>query len=129
MYYAVNCNMYYPVNRNMEADGVDPAREYEGFIKSFNEIRGFGFIECIALQEQQLIYNLRTMGKHKCMFKPHKTKNHKQKCPALQELFSRDVFIPQSQFEGHRVGERVRFRVQVKKGQPQAGAHSQARAL
>lgn len=41
-------------------------------------------------------------------------------CAALHEQFGRDVFIHQSQFEGLHVGDRVTFRAQVKRGQPQA---------
>jgi len=41
-------------------------------------------------------------------------------CPALHERYGRDVFVHQSQLEGVSVGARVSFRVQVKRGQPQA---------
>lgn len=41
-------------------------------------------------------------------------------CPELHDLFGRDVFLHQSQSEGFKVGDRVRFRAHVKRGQPQA---------
>lgn len=41
-------------------------------------------------------------------------------CQALFERYGRDVFIHQAQFTGLGIGDRVSFRTQVKKGQPQA---------
>eukprot|EP00441_Pelagodinium_beii_P040982 CAMPEP_0197630306 /NCGR_PEP_ID=MMETSP1338-20131121/7836_1 /TAXON_ID=43686 ORGANISM="Pelagodinium beii, Strain RCC1491" /NCGR_SAMPLE_ID=MMETSP1338 /ASSEMBLY_ACC=CAM_ASM_000754 /LENGTH=917 /DNA_ID=CAMNT_0043201497 /DNA_START=55 /DNA_END=2808 /DNA_ORIENTATION=+ len=41
-------------------------------------------------------------------------------CAELRERFGRDVFLHESQFEGLKVGDRVSFQLQVKKGQPQA---------
>lgn len=41
-------------------------------------------------------------------------------CRALFDQYGRDVFIHQSQFEGRKTGDRVTFKVQVVKGQPQA---------
>jgi len=41
-------------------------------------------------------------------------------CTALREKYERDVFIPQSKFDGLKVGDRVSFTIKVKKGSPQA---------
>eukprot|EP00931_Biecheleriopsis_adriatica_P115959 TRINITY_DN91694_c0_g1_i1.p1 TRINITY_DN91694_c0_g1~~TRINITY_DN91694_c0_g1_i1.p1 ORF type:complete len:902 (+),score=202.58 TRINITY_DN91694_c0_g1_i1:91-2796(+) len=41
-------------------------------------------------------------------------------CPALHDRFGRDVFLHESQYEGLKVGDRVSFVLQVKRGQPQA---------
>jgi len=41
-------------------------------------------------------------------------------CEELHEQYGRDVFIPQSQFNGLNIGDRVSFHIQVKRGQPQA---------
>lgn len=41
-------------------------------------------------------------------------------CPVLNKRFQRDVFLHQSQFEGLRLGDRVVFKMQLKKGAPQA---------
>jgi len=41
-------------------------------------------------------------------------------CTELRERFGRDVFLHESQYEGLKVGDRVSFQLQVKRGQPQA---------
>jgi len=48
-------------------------------------------------------------------------------CTELREKFERDVFIRQSKFDGLKVGDRVSFTIQVKKGSPQA--HDVARIV
>jgi len=41
-------------------------------------------------------------------------------CDELHAKYGRDVFIPLSQYQGLSVGVKVTFRIQVKRGQPQA---------
>jgi len=47
-------------------------------------------------------------------------------CAELFKQFQRDVFIHMNQFEGKKIGDHVTFKIQVKKGQPQAAEVSLA---
>mmetsp|Transcript_103024 Transcript_103024/g.332023 ORF Transcript_103024/g.332023 Transcript_103024/m.332023 type:complete len:688 (-) Transcript_103024:83-2146(-) len=71
---------------NKAKTGSKKQELHTGEIKSFNTMKGYGFIEC----------------------------------PELFVRFGRDVFLHESQFEGKRVGDRVKFKLQVKNDQPQA---------